>query len=50
MLLLPSISLQSAVNWLSLNIKKWECSNANLTMIEISMQLTKNIRDRGLRI
>ena len=39
MLLLPSISLQSAVNWLSLDIRKWECRNAGLTMIETSMQL-----------
>lgn len=39
MLLLPSIRLQSAVNWLSSDIRKWECPNAALTMIETSMQL-----------
>jgi hypothetical protein len=39
MLLLSSISLQSAVHWLSLDIRKWECPNADLTMIKTSMQL-----------
>jgi len=39
MLLLSSISWQSAVNWLSWDIRKWECPNAGLTMIKTSMQL-----------
>ena len=39
MLLLSSISLPSAVNWFSLDIRKWECPNAGLTMIKTSMQL-----------